>query len=243
MRWPLLPNYGALYDNAAIDAWSLTPLRKDQRLVQVLVEARLEARTVLDFGCYSGEFLARMPARLQRFGVEVSSAAAALAASQAAATVSATLQDPAFPPRFDIIVAMDVIEHVPSPRALLDQLLGRLAPGGLLIITTGDGGNVLWRLAGPRWWYCYFPEHIAFISLRWLAFHAAAAGGRLQAVQTFKYLDEPATAKRWWVWAKYLLRPARHADKRARHLVKHGHDLGVPGSGLLPDHLLVQITR
>lgn len=242
-RWPLPPDAAKLYDNDAVDAWTLGPMRQDQRLVHDLVAARPQARNVLDFGCYSGEFLARLPAHLQRYGVEVSAAAATLARERAGATVHPALEDHAPDLRFDLIVTMDVIEHLPSPRALLQRLLERLAPGGLLVITTGDGANRLWRWVGPRWWYCYFPEHIAFISRRWLDVHVNAAGARLLDVQTFNYLQEPGAVKRWWGWLKYLARPAHQARKRARHLEATGRDLGVPGGGLVRDHLLVQITR
>ncbi|MBL8342034.1 MAG: class I SAM-dependent methyltransferase [Rubrivivax sp.] len=242
-RWPLVTGFEQLYDNSAVDAWTMGPMRQDQQLVHDIVVSRGQARNVLDFGCYSGEFLARLPARLQRYGVEVSAAAAALAHERAGATVKATLAQQAADLRFDVVVAMDVIEHVPSPRALLGELLERLAPGGLLIITTGDGANALWRMVGPRWWYCYFPEHIAFISRRWLEVHVPAAGAKLLDVQTFNYLQQPGAAKRWWGWLKYLVRPAHQARKRVRHLQETGRDLGVPGGGLVRDHLLVQVAR
>ncbi len=90
-RGMLQADYAALYDNESVDAWSLGPLRTDQRLVIALVQAHVaaqpQARTVLDFGCYTGEFLARLPAQLQRHGVEVSAAAGAVAAQEADALV------------------------------------------------------------------------------------------------------------------------------------------------------------
>lgn len=248
LRWPRLANYDALYDNTALDAWAASALRRDQRLVQALVEAEAEtgATSVLDFGCYAGGLLAKLPAHLAKYGVEVASGAAAQAEASAGARVVATLD--AFAPdlRFDIVLAMDVIEHVPSPRALLEALLSRLAPGGSLIITTGDGGNALWRAVGSRWWYCYYPEHITFISARWLRFHAPALGARVQAWHAFNYLEAQgarALMKRWWGWLKYLVRPQHHARKRARHLARHGSDLGVPGLGLSRDHLLLRLTK
>lgn len=146
---------------------------------------------------------------------------------------------------FDAIVCMDVIEHMPSPRVLLAHLLARLATGGTLIVTTGDAGNLLWRVLGARWWYCYYPEQIAFISERWLRFHAPAPGAQLRSVERFNYLDAPAqgAARRWQALLKYLLMPARHERRRAQQLQRYGHDRGVPGLGLTRDHLLVTLAR
>jgi SAM-dependent methyltransferase len=245
--------YAALYDNAELGAWAAGPLRKDQRLVQEVVQEVVEgvARTgagparVLDFGCYTGDFLAALPSALHKAGVEVNAAAAAVAARRSGARVVAALD--ALPPamRFDVIVAMDVIEHVPSPQALLTQLLDRLASGGSLVITTGDGGNALWRLLGARWWYCYYPEHIAFVSARWLAYHVPRMGARVRRVERFNYLERtrPGALDRWRALVKYLLRPGRHAARRARALAEEGRDPGVPGIGLTRDHLRVVLTK
>ena len=242
-RWPLLPDYAALYDNAGVESWSAGSLRHDQRLVMQLLETIPGACKVLDFGCYTGGFLANStPA-------SIASASRSHKGRQdrprACGCARVTALDE-FPDEltFDAIVSMDVVEHVASPRALLQHLHRRLKPNGRLAFSTGDGSSLLWRLVASRWWYCYFPEHIAFISPRWLRFHAPRLGFTIASVQRFNYLQGHAeTAPGWSAWIKYLLRPGRHAAKRAGHLARHGSDMGVPGIGLTRDHLLVQLAR
>jgi SAM-dependent methyltransferase len=244
--------YDKLYDNARADTWVAGSLRVDQRLVQALAQGAVrepaeragDAPRVLDFGCYAGDLLASLPAGFHKFGVEVNATAGARAASRAGARVERDLDHFASDLRFELIVAMDVIEHVPSPRALMKRLVERLAPGGRLVITTGDGASWLWRLLGARWWYCYFPEHIAFISRRWLRYHAVALGVSVQQARTFNYLDRaerPRFVRGWKALSRYVRKPADYALQQQRHSAQHGTDLGVPGIGLTRDHLLLVV--
>ena len=245
--------YDALYDNALVDTWIAGALRVDQRLVQSLAQACVPAPgaapgaavRVLDFGCYAGDFLASLPAAFDKFGVEVNATAAAQAARRTGARVERDLDHFAPELRFELIVAMDVIEHLPSPRALLKRLVERLAPGGRLVITTGDGANWLWRLLGARWWYCYFPEHIAFVSRRWLRYHAGALGVSVQQAGRFNYLEpaeRPRFVRGWKTLLRYLRKPAAYKLQQQRHFAQHGSDLGVPGIGLTRDHLLLVVS-
>jgi len=248
LRWrdpPLEPaHYTALYDNSRVDVWKPGPLRRDQRLVLDHLGRLPAGATVLDFGCYTGAMLAALPQGLKRFGIELNQAAAAQAREHAGAHVVATLAELPTGQRFDCIVAMDVIEHVPSPRGLAAELMSRLAPGGRLVLTTGDGRNWLWRRLRSRWWYCAWPEHIAFISPLWLRAHAEGLGARCVELERFNYLDRPeqGRVKRWRQFLRWWWLPGLEARHRARRMQRLGSDApedGVPGLGLTADHLLV----
>ena len=43
----------------------------------------------------------------------------------------------------DVIVLLDVIEHLPSPRDTIALLANHLDPGGIIVITTGDFGSCI----------------------------------------------------------------------------------------------------
>ncbi len=117
------------------------------------------ARSVLDVGCGFG-FAADMAARVlgwRAVGVDPSSAAVAgrrlLGADIRAEYLDAAteLGEP-----FDRVIASEVIEHVADPHAMVRLLRERLAPGGVLALTTpnaaaiapgGDAGQLLGILA------------------------------------------------------------------------------------------------
>ena len=101
----------------------------------------LAGKSALDVGCGAGllaEPLARLGARVTAVDAapELIEAARAHASGQKldidyrAGTVEAVEG------HFDLITAMEVIEHVADPKAFVDSIARRLAPGGLAILST-----------------------------------------------------------------------------------------------------------
>jgi hypothetical protein len=147
---------------------------------------------------------------------------------------------------------IDVIEHVANPGDLLDQALPHLAPGGSLIIATGDTGNVQWRrVFRSRFWYSSFPEHITFPSLQY--FHIWHEGRGLQAPTAvqLKYRRIPfwqatlyfASQMVYLVSPRLLNRVGRGIEwlRRAPRPRRRFFSPGAPG--VFTDHQIVTIQR
>ena len=105
------------------------------------IEKPLSGLQILDIGCGTGifcELLARAGACVT--GVDPATRALEIAAENArakglridyrAGTVDAA------PEQFDVVSAMEVIEHVPDPRVFLRDCAARVKPGGLLVLST-----------------------------------------------------------------------------------------------------------
>ncbi len=66
--------------------------------------------------------------------------------------------------RFDIISCIEVIEHIPYPRAVIELLASCLRPGGLLILTTGNLDCPLAQRQGIHFTYCVPEIHISLFN-------------------------------------------------------------------------------
>jgi SAM-dependent methyltransferase len=233
--------YERLYATAPDTVWDAGAARVDHRLVRQRIAEERHARSVLDVGCYDGALLAGLPPGLERFGIEASRAAAQAARERGVTVVAERIGDiPSIDRRFDVVCAIDVIEHMVSPKDFLSLLAGLVAPGGLLLVSTGDADAPVWRAAGGRYWYCSFPEHLSFVCTRWAQAAAPACGLTLAGAEPFAYeaLDPRALPRRrrrfqrQLAWARWRarLRPLLGTAGAVR-------PVGRPG--LFDDHLLL----
>ncbi len=101
----------------------------------------LEGRTALDVGCGAGllaEPLARLGAKVTAIDAapELIEVAKAHAAGAGLAIDYRAIAVENLTGTYDLVTAMEVVEHVADPRAFLASLAARLAPGGLMILST-----------------------------------------------------------------------------------------------------------
>jgi SAM-dependent methyltransferase len=122
-------------------------------------------RRVLDIGCGTGTFLAMFPSDVERFGIEPSRAAADRATAKGIEIIRYDdLSNPELQNTFDLVTAIDVVEHTADLQEFRRHLATALRPGGIIIILTGDAASTSARLLGCYWSYLNYAEHITFFS-------------------------------------------------------------------------------
>lgn len=249
-RYPLASTemYRALYDNAETTTWPTNATRPDWDLILEQVDAFApNGGRILDFGCYSGGLLSRLDARHERFGIEVNRHAAQVARQSTGALVWSSVEDIPDDLRFDVVVIADVVEHLPDPRALFDVLEPKLAEGGVIVVSTGDADNPLWNRFDANWWYCFYPEHIAFVSQAWVERALIPRGWSMRHCQRFRYhrfdrtrrmLEFAFACAYGWCPRAYLYILGAIKRWSGREAVT-----SVPGNGVSADHLLFAVGR
>ncbi len=117
---------------------------------------------VLEIGCGSGATMAWLRTRRDvtlAVGVELTQTQAELARSAFDEIIVGNIEDPAIAealPSFDLILALDVLEHLVDPAAVVRRLAARLAPGGAFVASLPNVGYhtvALPLLLKGRWTY------------------------------------------------------------------------------------------
>ncbi len=101
----------------------------------------LEGKTALDVGCGAGllaEPLARLGAEVTAIDAseELIAAATAHAEARSLEIDYRPIAVEGLGGSFDLVTSLEVVEHVADPRAFVRSLAARLAPGGLLVMST-----------------------------------------------------------------------------------------------------------
>lgn len=113
---------------------------RDDRVVRLVQRhappPRIES-ALLDIGCGFGYLLSRFQGRYRLVGIDLSTHAAIQARARLprALVLAADAQRPLpFAQPFDVVLAINVIEHLPDPVAGVTAIRDALVPGGLCVI-------------------------------------------------------------------------------------------------------------
>lgn len=168
----------------SIEEWLRVTEQDDRRRFEML-EAALVNRRVLDFGCGAGGFL-----------IKARSVAAAVAGVEPERRVREywgdrlalcdRLEDAGT--HHDFITAFHVLEHLPDPRASLQELARHLAKGGRLVVEVPSSDDALLTVFESDAFrhFNYWSQHLFLFNAETLRRLAVQAGLRVVAVQQFQ---------------------------------------------------------
>jgi SAM-dependent methyltransferase len=141
-------------------------LRREFRQTVDLIRSLKPGGRLLELGCAYGFFLAEAAAHYDATGIELAADAAAFGRGRGLRIISGVADEPALAGlgTFDVIVMLDVIEHLPNPRDTLALCERHLNPGGIMVISTGDFGSLPAKLLGSRWRLMTPPQHLWFFT-------------------------------------------------------------------------------
>ncbi len=161
-----------------------------------------EKPVFLDVGCGDGRYLRMLnqsgvPAD-QLYGVEMDEKIIAKLSADGFKGFAGRIEDAeeALPKNsFDLIVSLQVLEHVEAPGEMLKAMRELLRPGGVLIIETPNTQSLDTRLFRKKYWGGYhFPRHWNLFNKRSLTLLATGSG---LEIMEFNYLP----AHSFWIYS------------------------------------------
>jgi 2-polyprenyl-3-methyl-5-hydroxy-6-metoxy-1,4-benzoquinol methylase len=183
------------------------------------LERFIKPGRVLDVGCAAGFFLYEAQQRgWQVEGLDVSTFAVGYARKRFGLAVrQGSFTEVEYPAgAFDLVTLWDVIEHVPDPKAYIEQAARMLRSGGVVALATPDVDSLPARFTGKRWMgYKLSEEHIYYFSVRTLTHMLETAG--------FEVLDTRHVGK--YVTLHLFIKRLRMYMPRVAHLLSIGERL------------------
>ncbi|MBI5202853.1 MAG: methyltransferase domain-containing protein [Elusimicrobia bacterium] len=157
----LLAGYGACVDETYLEEASSRSI--NAHLSLNVIKRFAKGGRLLEIGCATGYFLNAARVDFEVAGLEPSEWASKTARERFMLDVySEPLDTCRFPSAsFDVVVMIDVVEHLTDPKAALRCAANWLKPGGALYLVTPDIGSLSASLLGAAWWGLR-PAHIAY---------------------------------------------------------------------------------
>ncbi|MBX5492966.1 MAG: class I SAM-dependent methyltransferase [Chloroflexi bacterium] len=199
--------------------------------------------TVLDVGCGDGDFLAFLQRRgWKGVGTEYSPDACVLARRKGVRVIQGELREAALPPdSLDVVTLWHVLEHLPQPLEVLQEVHRLLRGDGLLVVEVPCITSPTFRLCGESWFPLDVPRHLqhfsqqtltrllaraGFTPVRWQHYHRAQVArdflarrptARRQLEQLSSYAAQGPPNEGVWHYLKHvLLRNLRCRDPLVR---------------------------
>jgi SAM-dependent methyltransferase len=141
-------------------------LRREVANTVDFIRRHRDGGRLLDVGCAYGFFLQEAKRVYDVSGIEIAEDAAAYCRQQGLRVFSGVADEDTLAKfgTMDVVVLLDVIEHLPSPQETLALCARHLAPGGIIVITTGDFASPYAKLAGTHWRLMTPPQHLWYFT-------------------------------------------------------------------------------
>ncbi len=155
-----------IYRNLSQSYWQgLNPQAGLQGEIQRrLIERGKQGGELWDVGCGSGGVLEQFGGQWSKSGIEPGRTAVADAQAKGLNVLVGTASGLRLHDVADVVLSIDVVEHLPQPEVELRAMHDMLRSGGVIAVLTGTADAWTARFAGPRWYYLHCIGHVTVFS-------------------------------------------------------------------------------
>jgi SAM-dependent methyltransferase len=157
-------HYEGYYDGINLEIPEFVRSNLDKR-IDSLNGYRTESNNILDIGFGAGIFLeAAQDQGWDCSGTEYSPDSIKIAVSKGWTVHKGDLNEGDLSGPFDVVAAIEVLEHVSNPGSIVNLAAQRLRKGGAFYGTTPNSQSINVKLLGENWSVLSYPEHQVLLS-------------------------------------------------------------------------------
>jgi SAM-dependent methyltransferase len=143
---------------------------------------------ILDYGCSTGRLLSSLTSRCDCNGFEINHEAARQAAKKGLRMWSRE-EFAGVAGCFDVILLVDVFEHLPTPLTTLRNVCGLIKPNGKLVLVTGNVDAPYCQKNPALFWYFRNIEHVCMMGRSHASYLERVLGLRLDLWEELCHYD------------------------------------------------------
>jgi SAM-dependent methyltransferase len=192
LKGEIITDYYTILNSEYFDKEPIHYRQKDDLKIFNRIYDIKSSGKVLEIGCGNGFLLNLFKGKgYECIGIEPSPKAANYAKEKLGLNVLNQLldQNTFDESQFDVILLMDVIEHLYHPNELMQICNKILKKDGILVILTGDINAINAKLWQEKWYYFYSWEHISFFSKKSLLYLTKRNGFSLLSIRSVSHIN------------------------------------------------------
>jgi len=177
-------------------SWAMdTNNREDYKIIAHKINS-INCKNILEIGCFNGSLfhyinkIYKPNNEYKWYGIEPSLEASQIASKLGIEIVGKSITEKGSQKNvkfYDLIIAIDVFEHLVNLQEFLEVVYKLLKPGGHLILSTGTTDNLSEKFL-PYWNYACMPEHITFLNYKTTKYISKKYRFKLKSFDTYKNL-------------------------------------------------------
>lgn len=192
-----------IYSDLPESYWTTLSSHKDfaKKLDDYLSKYAPNKEDLWDIGCGNGSILSLLNNKYNKSGIEIGQKAVAAAKKKDLNVLEGTASGLGLKNVAEIIICIDVMEHLLDPMQELEAMYEMLKPGGVAFFFTGNADSINARLNKQNWYYLHCVGHVSVFSKK--AFEIALPKAGFQSISIHSIPHEASVSLQ--KWAKYTL--------------------------------------